>query len=171
MSLSLLHGRRLLSSGLALLLVQLLLLQYLTCTMAEGCCPLDWLYFSSSCYFFSKTALSWDNARDWCSDRNGHLVIMHTEEEWEFVTRHSMPTFYWIGLTDERTGKWEWVNQTPYVMNSRHWKPGQPDSWTGHGMGHGDEDCAHLHSDGRLNDLHCDSRMRFVCQSHSQRSS
>lgn len=30
-----------------------------------------------------------------------------------------MGTFYWVGLTDERTGHWEWVNQTPYVMNRR----------------------------------------------------
>ncbi|XP_075941080.1 C-type lectin domain family 10 member A-like isoform X3 [Anarhichas minor] len=25
------------------------------------------------------------------------------------------------------------------------WVPGQPDSWADHGLGHGDEDCAHLH--------------------------
>lgn len=37
----------------------------------------------------------------------------------DFVTRQAMGTFYWIGLSDERTGKWEWVNQTPYVMNRR----------------------------------------------------
>ena len=53
---------------------------------------------------------------------------------------------------------------------SRRWRPGQPDSWTGHGFGPGDEDCAHLHSDGRLNDLHCSTRLRYICQRHSQRS-
>lgn len=37
----------------------------------------------------------------------------------EYVTRHASGTFYWVGLTDERTGKWEWVNETPYVMNRR----------------------------------------------------
>lgn len=36
-----------------------------------------------------------------------------------FVIHHTMGTFYWVGLTDERTGHWEWVNQTPYVMNRR----------------------------------------------------
>uniref|UniRef100_UPI003AAD4607 uncharacterized protein n=1 Tax=Centroberyx gerrardi TaxID=166262 RepID=UPI003AAD4607 len=86
-----------------------------------------------------------------------------------FVTTHSMPNFYWVGLTDERTGKWEWVNQTPYTMNRRHWKPHQPDNWEGHGLG-GTEDCAHLHSDGRLNDLHCSTRMQFICQRHGPRS-
>ncbi|XP_047443853.1 LOW QUALITY PROTEIN: asialoglycoprotein receptor 1-like [Mugil cephalus] len=124
-------------------------------TMVDGCCPLGWDAFRSSCYFFSKTPSSWYDARDYCNGHESHLVIIITDEEWDFVTQRSMGTFFWVGLTDERTGKWEWVNQTPYVMNRRRWKPGQPDSWTGHGLGAGDEDCAHLHSDGRLNDLHC----------------
>lgn len=57
---------------------------------------------------------------------------------------------------------------TEVVCVSRRWRPGQPDSWTGHEFGHGDEDCAHLHNDGRLNDLHCLTRLRFVCQMHRQ---
>ncbi|KAF3698358.1 C-type lectin domain family 10 member A C-type lectin superfamily member 14 Macrophage lectin 2 [Channa argus] len=136
----------------------------------EGCCPLGWDLFGTSCYMFSKTALNWNDARDWCNGHESHLVILNTDEEWDFVTRHSLGTFYWIGLTDERTGKWEWVNQTPYIMNRRRWKPGQPDSWTEHGLGPGDEDCAHLHDDGRLNDLHCTITLRYICQRHSQRS-
>ncbi|XP_075891312.1 LOW QUALITY PROTEIN: asialoglycoprotein receptor 1 [Nelusetta ayraudi] len=120
-----------------------------------GCCPLDWVSFESSCYFFSKSMLSWDKARDWCNTRDSHLVILHEDKDWKFVTAHTSGLFHWIGLTDERTGQWEWVNQTPYVMNRIRWKPGQPDEWTGHGQFPGGEDCAHLHHDGRLNDLHC----------------
>ncbi|XP_041821526.1 asialoglycoprotein receptor 1-like [Chelmon rostratus] len=138
-------------------------------SVGDGCCPVDWNLSGTSCYFFSRTPLSWDDARDWCNGHESHLVILNTDEEWDFVNRHASGTFYWVGLTDERTGKWEWVNQTPYVMNRRRWRPGQPDSWTGHGLGPGDEDCAHLHSDGRLNDLHCSTMIRYICQRHSQR--
>ncbi|XP_076019328.1 asialoglycoprotein receptor 1 [Genypterus blacodes] len=136
----------------------------------EGCCPVDWDLSGSSCYYFSSTVLTWYKARDWCEEHESHLVILMTDEEWDFVTKQALGALYWTGLTDERTGKWEWVNQTPYIMNNRRWKPGQPDSWTGHGYGHGDEDCAHLHSDGHLNDLHCSTVMRYICQSHSQHS-
>lgn len=38
----------------------------------------------------------------------------------DFVTRFSAGSFYWVGLTDEKSGRWEWVNQTPYVMNRRY---------------------------------------------------
>ncbi|PWA19188.1 hypothetical protein CCH79_00019721 [Gambusia affinis] len=137
---------------------------------SDGCCPLGWEPFGSSCYLFSRSVLTWHEARDWCNGHESHLVILMSDEEWDFVTRFSAGSFYWVGLSDEKSGRWEWVNQTPYVMNRRRWKPGQPDSWTGHGMGPGDEDCAHIHSDGRLNDLHCSSRLRYICQRHSQRS-
>ncbi|XP_034424814.1 C-type lectin domain family 10 member A-like isoform X1 [Hippoglossus hippoglossus] len=136
----------------------------------EGCCPLGWDFFQTSCYLFSKTSMTWHAARDWCNGHESHLVILTTDEEWDFVTSQSRGAFYWIGLTDEREGHWEWVNQTPYVMNRRRWRPGQPDSWTGHNLGPGDEDCAHLHSDGHLNDIHCSSRLRYICQRHSQHS-
>ncbi|KAM3590883.1 uncharacterized protein V6R79_018241 [Siganus canaliculatus] len=136
-------------------------------SLADGCCPLGWENFRKSCYFFSKTTLSWDDAKDWCNGHESHLLILSTDEEWDFITSQSAGSFYWVGLTDGRTGKWEWVNQTPYVMNRRRWKPGQPDSWTGHGLGAGDEDCAHMHTDGKLNDLHCSSRLRYICQRHS----
>ncbi|KAM7366729.1 hypothetical protein PAMP_016138 [Pampus punctatissimus] len=139
-------------------------------SVADGCCPLGWDLFAGSCYYFSTTDLAWHDARDWCNGHESHLVILITDEEWEFVIHHTKGIFYWVGLTDERTGKWEWVNQTPYVMNRRRWMPGQPDSWTHHGLGPGDEDCAHLHREGRLNDLHCSTRMRYICQRHSQHS-
>ncbi|KAM9335143.1 C-type lectin domain family 10 member A-like [Symphorus nematophorus] len=139
-------------------------------SVSDGCCPLEWDLFGTSCYFYSKTPMAWEDARDWCNGHESHLVILNSDEEWDHVTQHAAGAFYWVGLTDGRTGKWEWVNQTPYVMNRRRWKPGQPDSWTGHGLGPGDEDCAHLHNDGRLNDLHCSSRLRYICQRHSQRA-
>ncbi|KAM9701255.1 asialoglycoprotein receptor 2-like [Menidia menidia] len=133
-------------------------------SLSAGCCPLDWQNSGSSCYFYSRTTLSWHEARDWCNAHQAQLAVLLSDAEWDFVTSHSSGSFYWIGLTDEKNERWEWVNQTPYAMDRRRWKPGQPDSWTRHGLGPGDEDCAHLHSDGRLNDLHCSSRLRYICQ-------
>ncbi|KAK2899353.1 asialoglycoprotein receptor 1-like [Channa argus] len=133
-----------------------------------GCCPFNWDLFGSSCYYFSSLSLSWNGSKDWCEKEGSHLVILTTNEEWDFVTHHTMPNPFWVGLTDGRTGRWEWVNQTPYIIERRRWMPGQPDSWTGHGL-HGNEDCAQLHSSGRLNDMHCSKQLRYICQKHSLR--
>lgn len=131
---------------------------------------MDWTPFGSDCYFFSHQNLPWNQSKSWCEKNDAHLVMLHTDQEWDFVTKNSVPHLYWVGLTDGRTGKWEWVNQTPYTMQRRRWAPGQPDSWRGHGLHGEDEDCAHLHTDGRLNDLHCSSSLRFICQRRSVRS-
>uniref|UniRef100_A0A3Q1H8S8 C-type lectin domain-containing protein n=1 Tax=Anabas testudineus TaxID=64144 RepID=A0A3Q1H8S8_ANATE len=89
-------------------------------SVSDGCCPLGWDLFSSSCYFFSPSELNWNDSRDWCVKQEAHLVILKTDKEWDFVTKRTIPDFYWVGLTDGRTGKWEWVNQTPYTMERRY---------------------------------------------------
>ncbi|KAL0970780.1 hypothetical protein UPYG_G00247310 [Umbra pygmaea] len=133
---------------------------------AVGCCPLGWGLSGSSCYFFSVDGLPWNQARDYCSQSNAQLAILKTQQEWDYVTSKTRPLFYWLGLSDERTGDWEWVDGTPYIMDRSQWKPGQPDNWRGHGLG-GTEDCAMIHSNGQLNDDHCTRSYRYVCQGHT----
>uniref|UniRef100_A0A8D0D9K5 C-type lectin domain-containing protein n=1 Tax=Sander lucioperca TaxID=283035 RepID=A0A8D0D9K5_SANLU len=90
------------------------------------CCPPGWDEFGSSCYFFSRESLSWNQSRVWCEKRNAHLLILQDDKTWNFVTRRTVPQLYWVGLSDWRTGRWEWINQTPYTMERRRWVPGQP---------------------------------------------
>uniref|UniRef100_A0A8C6T784 C-type lectin domain-containing protein n=1 Tax=Neogobius melanostomus TaxID=47308 RepID=A0A8C6T784_9GOBI len=125
-------------------------------------CPLQWESVESSCFYFSRASLNWHDARDWCHAHQSQLLILTDDKDWDYMRSHVGHTFYWVGLTDEG-GKWEWVNGTPYTIDRRRWKPGQPDNWAGHGFGSGTEDCAHIHLDGRLNDLHCSERLRFIC--------
>ncbi|XP_058265163.1 C-type lectin domain family 10 member A isoform X2 [Hemibagrus wyckioides] len=132
----------------------------------QQCCPSDWQLFFSNCYYFSDDGKSWNEARDMCVSMKAELLILKSKEEREFVIKNTMPFFYWLGLSDERTGEWEWLDGTPYQMDRREWKPGQPDNWQLHGLG-GGEDCAHFHNDGRYNDDHCSRNYRFVCKSHA----
>ncbi|KAL4008730.1 hypothetical protein ACER0C_002582 [Sarotherodon galilaeus] len=133
------------------------------------CCPLGWTAFESSCYFFSNESQSWNESRDWCETQQAHLIILHTDMQWDFVINQTIPQYFWVGLSDWRTGSWEWVDETPYTVEPRRWRPGQPDNWAHHGLGPGNEDCAHLHSDGRLNDQHCSVKERFICQKDNLR--
>ncbi|XP_034020866.1 C-type lectin domain family 10 member A-like isoform X1 [Thalassophryne amazonica] len=144
--------------------------QLISGTAGDMCCPLAWERLGSSCYFFSSSVLSWEESRDWCRGQEAHLVILNTEEEWDFVVKHTHGVLYWVGLSIGKTGSWEWSNQTPYVMERRRWKPGQPDRWTGHGLGTGSEDCVNLGTNGRLNDLHCSTKLPYICQKHSVHS-
>ncbi|KAL7863832.1 hypothetical protein AOLI_G00152520 [Acnodon oligacanthus] len=82
----------------------------------DDCCPLDWTPFSSHCYYFSDYGMSWHQARDKCDSMKAELLILKSKEEKEFVVQRTMPHYYWLGLSDERTGQWEWLDGTPYVM-------------------------------------------------------
>ncbi|KAM9445812.1 asialoglycoprotein receptor 1 isoform 2-T2 [Clarias gariepinus] len=130
----------------------------------QQCCPLDWKLFFTHCYYFSDDGKPWNDARDACVDMKSELLILKNKAEKDFILKNIRPLFYWLGLSDERTGEWEWLDGTPYQMDKREWMPGQPDNWKLHGLG-GGEDCAHFHRDGRYNDDHCSRTYRFICKS------
>ncbi|XP_066528736.1 C-type lectin domain family 10 member A [Hoplias malabaricus] len=132
----------------------------------EQCCPLEWMPFSSHCYYFSNYGMSWHQARDKCESMRAELLILKSSEEKNFVIQRTKPYYYWLGLSDERTGQWEWLDGTPLTLVQSEWMPGQPDDWKNHGLG-GGEDCAHFHRDGRYNDDHCSRDYRFICKTHA----
>ncbi|XP_077078105.1 uncharacterized protein LOC143731258 [Siphateles boraxobius] len=128
-------------------------------------CKSGWISYKSSCFLFSNNKLSWTEARDYCKAQGTLLLkIEEDDEEWAFLNKHTIPEHYWVGLTDQNTGQWRWADDTPYTMNKERWHPGQPDDWKEHGLGDEGEDCGHFRNNGKLNDSHCSSKMRFICR-------
>ncbi|XP_016296798.1 C-type lectin domain family 10 member A-like [Sinocyclocheilus anshuiensis] len=128
-------------------------------------CKRGWILYKSSCFLFSSDQLNWSGARDYCKAQGALLLkIQEDDEEWAFLNNQTIPTSYWVGLTDQTTGQWRWADETPYIMNKERWNPGQPDDWTEHNMGEGGEDCGQITATGKLNDNHCSVKMRFICR-------
>jgi len=76
---------------------------------------------SCSCYTFEiyekDSPMNWVQAKDACKLKNKHLVVMETEQEWEFITKEIQTRQsgrhdeWFIGLYKNlSTGKWTWVN-------------------------------------------------------------
>ncbi|XP_050018715.1 asialoglycoprotein receptor 1-like isoform X2 [Alexandromys fortis] len=145
-------------------------LRSLSCQMAalqgngsyRTCCPINWVEYEGSCYWFSSSARPWAEADKYCQLENAHLVVVTSWDKQKFVQHHMGPVNTWIGLTDQ-SGPWRWVDGTDYETNFKNWRPGQPDDWYGHGLG-GGEDCAHLTNDGRWNDDVCRRPYRWACE-------
>ncbi|CAK6437751.1 unnamed protein product [Pipistrellus nathusii] len=134
----------------------------------NACCPVGWLEYEGSCYWFSSSGKPWPEAEKYCQLENAHLVVINSREEQFFVQAHIGSSYTWMGLSD-REGAWKWVDGTDYETNFKNWKPGQPDDWQGHGLG-GGEDCAHFHPDGKWNDDVCQRLYRWTCEASISKS-
>uniref|UniRef100_A0A672KGC5 C-type lectin domain-containing protein n=1 Tax=Sinocyclocheilus grahami TaxID=75366 RepID=A0A672KGC5_SINGR len=140
---------------------------------STGCalCAVHWIHSGGKCYYFSTVKMNWTQSRDHCVTLGGHLVIINSKAEQDFVTSKVKKT-HWIGLNDLDTeGHWVWVNNQPVNDSAGFWIKREngirePDNWT---KGHPDgEDCAGLgHPGGETDfwsDAFCFLEKRFVCE-------
>ncbi|KAM4844871.1 C-type lectin domain family 10 member A-like [Thomomys bottae] len=151
-------------------------LRTLSCEIADlkgngsvkACCPLNWLEYNGSCYWFSESSKSWAEADKDCQLENAYLAVVNSLEEQNFIQSHRSKPNTWIGLTDQN-GPWRWSDGTDYQQGFTHWSPQQPDNWYGHGLG-GGEDCVHFTSDGRWNDDVCQRSYSWVCETKLEKA-
>ncbi|XP_054637140.1 oxidized low-density lipoprotein receptor 1-like [Dunckerocampus dactyliophorus] len=84
-------------------------------------CMEGWKLFHSKCYLFVQSEYyydwkTWQGSVDECRQRNADLLMIHSQEEQEFVTNHTRKYNddrhgYWMGLSkNEKTNQWEWLH-------------------------------------------------------------
>ncbi|XP_028713669.1 C-type lectin domain family 4 member A-like [Peromyscus leucopus] len=125
-----------------------------------SCCPKDWKPFSSHCYFTATDSASWSESEEKCSSMGAHLMVIHSQEEQDFITKILNPkAAYFIGLSDTGHRQWRWVDQTPYNESATFWHLGEPSS--------DNEQCViinHQYSGWGWNDVPCSGKQKSVCQ-------
>ncbi|PIO16700.1 hypothetical protein AB205_0008070, partial [Aquarana catesbeiana] len=101
---------------------------------SDPLCSKRWMQYGLSCYFISLSPRPWNVSKKDCEDMGAHLIVINSEGE-----MFSECIF-------------------------RFWEKDQPDDWTGHGYG-GGEDCAVLRpSSNEWNDGHCSPNFWYVCE-------
>jgi hypothetical protein len=87
--------------------------------------PADAKEFGGKHYKLFSQQLTWHDAREKCRELGGHLVIVTSEEQNQFLTflaRQQGIEAAWLGATDEEVeGRWVWVDGTP--MRYSNWSP------------------------------------------------
>ncbi|XP_036038271.1 C-type lectin domain family 4 member A-like [Onychomys torridus] len=125
-----------------------------------SCCPKDWKPFSSHCYFPTIDSASYSESEEKCSSMGAHLMVIHSQEEQDFITKFLNPkAAYYIGLSDPGHRQWRWVDQTPYNENSTFWHTSEPSS--------DHEQCVIVSprdSGWGWNDSPCSDKQKSVCQ-------
>ncbi|KAI5621703.1 immune-related, lectin-like receptor 1, partial [Silurus asotus] len=139
-------------------------------------CENGWKSFGWKCYYFSTTKLTWTQSRDECVGKGGHLVIITSRAEQDFLSSQVRET-QWIGLNDlETEGEWMWVNNlslkdTESFFYLRYWfsapeGPNEPDNWKIQDPS--GENCGSLGGEtGATNnwfDASCLTLKKFICE-------
>ncbi|KAL7829259.1 hypothetical protein AOLI_G00301440 [Acnodon oligacanthus] len=144
------------------------------CSECQKCalCGEGWRPFGLKCYYFSADKLNWTMSRDYCAEKGGHLVLITSQAEQDFISSR-VGEHHWIGLNDlETEGKWVWVNnQTLTETGVTFWfkrtnHQDEPDNWTQ--MDPSGENCACLGDEnGTTNkwfDAYCFKLKKYICE-------
>lgn len=83
--------------------------------------------FSGHHYLMVLNNLPWHQAKEACEKAGGHLAIITSKEENDFVENMAGRQAVWLGLTDEKTaGDWRWVDGSRVTF--AHWASGEPNN-------------------------------------------
>jgi hypothetical protein len=92
--------------------------------------PFDAKSFGGKHYKLFVTWLNWQEAQAKCVEMGGHLPIVLTGAENQFLTALTNSAGLestWLGATDEKSeGEWRWVNDAP--LGYSNWERGQPNN-------------------------------------------
>ncbi|OWF47823.1 perlucin-like protein [Mizuhopecten yessoensis] len=133
-------------------------------------CGPGWVYFEDHCYWFSRDATSWPDARAHCQTLHGDLVAITGFQENRFVKfemrkirnkeHPSEIKYYFIGGTDEqREGRWIWI-RTGQTFGFTDWASGEPNN------ANSNEDCLALSGESlsAWNDVPCQMSFYSICK-------
>ncbi|XP_057702491.1 CD209 antigen-like [Corythoichthys intestinalis] len=129
--------------------------------LSEGC-QAHWRLNNQHCYYFAKDSKSWDDAKHYCSSNGGHLLIIRSSAERDWLKPQLVGFPHWIGLTNLNVkSAWKWIDGTPLKSELVLWAAGEPNNALQN------EHCVEIYGGGRrghLNDLYCTSLRRYICK-------
>ncbi|XP_076084967.1 uncharacterized protein LOC143055698 isoform X1 [Mytilus galloprovincialis] len=128
-------------------------------------CPLGWKSYGSSCYFFSQTTATWNDAKRKCITKNSMLaeVVSYGERDYLRKQASKYAKNFWLGGTDSKhEGIWIWAtSQSKFNVNGWHTRLVKEPNNQG-----GNEHCINIHKklDFEWNDERCWNSYRYICE-------
>ncbi|XP_063407365.1 C-type lectin domain family 18 member A-like isoform X2 [Mytilus trossulus] len=128
-------------------------------------CPLGWKSYGFSCYFFSQTTATWNNAKKKCITKNSMLAEVVSYGERDFLRKRASEyaETFWIGGTDSKhEGIWIWAtSQRNVIVTGWHTRRVKEPNNQG-----GNEHCINIHKklDFEWNDDRCWNSYRYICE-------
>ncbi|XP_078144091.1 macrophage mannose receptor 1-like [Centroberyx gerrardi] len=118
-----------------------------------------WIKWGGNQYYINTISMAMEDARHFCQQRHGDLVVINSEAEnvflWKQISRHY--SSYYIGLTVDLDGTFWWMNGSP--VEFQRWAENQPD------FQNNDENCvAMTYYSGFWRDYNCGWEHQSICK-------
>ncbi|KFQ28680.1 C-type lectin domain family 6 member A [Mesitornis unicolor] len=127
------------------------------------CCPNGWKRFQKSCYYLSDDMMIWAESQQNCSGMGSYVAVINSKAEQDFLTKEvNQPTRgenYYIGLSAQKVGQWQWLDQTPLDNTVAFWRKDEPSNVTA-------EKCVVIYRNQKTdnwNDVRCEHHNR-ICE-------
>ncbi|CAB1349515.1 unnamed protein product [Coregonus sp. 'balchen'] len=119
-----------------------------------------WIEYNDTQYFFNTENLPMDEARAFCKNNFGDLVVITAESErkfiWKQISRGSESQYY-IGMTVGLDKSFSWLDGSPVVYTA--WDQNEPN------FANNDENCVTIYkSMGYWNDINCGIELSSICK-------
>ncbi|KAK3545951.1 hypothetical protein QTP70_016951 [Hemibagrus guttatus] len=127
-------------------------------------CPFGWVEYGGRCFTYQAHKLNWASAEKHCLNYDGHLVSIHSEDEYQLVKalirahdHNENPT--WIGLSGcQKKFDFFWSDGTKLTFTK--WDFAEPNFFFR-------ECCVNVNwprpEKKNWNDIHCKKNYPFVC--------
>ncbi|KAL4228716.1 chromatin-modulating protein mrc1 [Mactra antiquata] len=128
-------------------------------SQSSMCKKTDFVERNMDCYKLIPTPMSWNDAEQYCTQLQTHLVSILTVYEHAFVDTlaASMNSPVWIGMSDQQaTGTYSWTDKNRIIYTK--WGKNEP-TYTQYGDGR----CVSSYN-GYWNDTQCSNTYPFVCK-------
>ncbi len=117
--------------------------------------------FQGHYYLLSAVCASWSDAKADCEAMGGHLAVVTSPEENDFVYDHGASLANWIGASDlDVEGTFAWVTGEPFAFTN--WRVNQPDNYEDN------EDAVSFFQDPTWNDRSMTDLRAAVCEFESR---
>ncbi len=113
--------------------------------------------YNGSQYYCSLSGASWPTAQQTCVNNGGHLAVINSEGENNFLANIIPLASAWIGCSDIGSeGNFSWVNGDPLTYTN--WYAGQPNNYNGA------QHCVELLNDGAWNDQYSSIALEYIME-------
>ncbi|XP_036377634.1 macrophage mannose receptor 1-like [Megalops cyprinoides] len=119
-----------------------------------------WIEYNDTQYYVNTKKLAMDDARAYCKNNFGDLVVITSESErkfiWKQISRGNEDQYY-IGLTVNLDKSFEWMDGTPVTYTA--WEANEPN------FANNDENCVTMYKGmGFWNDINCGVVLPSICK-------